>query len=133
MPGIDLARVRVELQRRRRVILEATQRAAADIERLRGAERDPDPVDVSQSEQAQYDLAQLGEIERREVADIDAALQRIDAGEYGVCRGCGERIEASRLAAMPFVLECTDCARDREEARALERRLAQRRRTMTPE
>ncbi len=133
MPGIELATVRLQLQRRRRLLLDANQRTAAEIERLRGAERDPEPVEASQSEQAQYDLEQLGEVERRELANIDAALQRLDAGEYGVCRRCGERIEASRLAAMPFVLECTECARDLEEARTLERKLGQKRRTMTPE
>jgi DnaK suppressor protein len=133
MPGPDVARVRLELQKRRRVLLEATQRTAAELERLRADGRITEPVEASQSEQAQYDLAQLGEVERREVADIDAALERLDAGEYGVCRRCGDAIEPGRVAAMPFVLECTECAREIEEERAVERKLAQRGRSIVPE
>ncbi|GHU03497.1 hypothetical protein FACS1894205_0150 [Alphaproteobacteria bacterium] len=33
----------------------------------------------------------------------------------GLCRSCGEEIEAERLAASPSALYCRDCAAEREE------------------
>lgn len=53
---------------------------------------------------------------RREIRRlrIDAALARLDAGEYGRCPRCGEDIEAKRLALDPAVPLCGTCARSLE-------------------
>ena len=40
---------------------------------------------------------------------IDAALQRIDAGTYGVCSNCGAEIPLERLKAQPEAELCLDC------------------------
>ena len=40
---------------------------------------------------------------------ITAALERLDAGEYGVCTECGEEIAPARLRVMPEVLTCVRC------------------------
>jgi DnaK suppressor protein len=50
--------------------------------------------------------------QRREsmLRDIEAALKRIDNGEYGLCRDCGEPINPKRLEFDPTVLRCVDCA-----------------------
>lgn len=133
MKAADLAKVRTRLQRRRREILEAARRALAAIDQLRGAERDPEPAGASQSEQIQYDLSRLGEVEQLEIGRIDAAIARLDAGEYGTCRDCHQKIDRRRLVALPFVLECADCASRREKADGIERELAKRPRTMVPE
>jgi DnaK suppressor protein len=132
MRGGELEILKSRLLDRRQLILEASQRAAAEIDQLRSAERDAEVEDASQGEQLQYDLSQLGEVEQREVAQIDAALQRLEAGKYGTCRDCGEEIDPGRLEALPFALDCADCAGRREDAQALQRELAGKRRTMTP-
>jgi RNA polymerase-binding transcription factor len=132
MNAFDLAQVRLRLQHRRREILETSRRTAGGIDQLRQAERDPEIEEASQSEQQQYDLAQLNEVEQREIAQIDAAIARLEEGEYGTCRGCGEDIDSSRLAASPFVLDCADCASHLEEAERIERELKKRARTMIP-
>ncbi|MFQ5534442.1 MAG: TraR/DksA family transcriptional regulator [Sphingomonadales bacterium] len=41
---------------------------------------------------------------------IDAALRRIEEGEYGYCTRCGEDIPAKRLAIDPAIARCVDCA-----------------------
>jgi DnaK suppressor protein len=51
----------------------------------------------------------LGERETGELAAIDAALTRIEAGDYGDCVGCGAAIPAARLKASPEVLRCIAC------------------------
>lgn len=43
------------------------------------------------------------------LADIRAAIQRIDNGTYGVCEDCDEDISARRLAAVPWALRCIKC------------------------
>ncbi len=116
MSDTNLDAVKVALQRRRRQILETTRRAAAELDALRSAERDPEFEEGAQSEHAQYTLSRLGETQRRELALIDAALARVDAGEYGVCRDCEAEIDPRRLAALPYALLCTECAQRREQA-----------------
>ncbi|WP_125132280.1 TraR/DksA C4-type zinc finger protein [Microbacterium sp. 10M-3C3] len=45
-----------------------------------------------------------------EIADIDAALARVDDGTYGVCAGCGRPIPAGRLEVRPTAQYCVACA-----------------------
>jgi RNA polymerase-binding protein DksA len=42
------------------------------------------------------------------LAEIDAALQRIEDGTYGICENCGKPIGAERLAALPWARLCID-------------------------
>lgn len=49
-----------------------------------------------------------------ELDQIEVALQRIDAGTYGTCDACGQEIAAERLAALPFVAQCIECAKNSE-------------------
>ncbi len=44
------------------------------------------------------------------------ALDRQRSGEYGICEGCGNRIAAARLRAIPEVTTCVVC-QDTEEQR----------------
>ncbi len=118
MQDLDLDKVREELQRRRRTILETVRRERAELEGLRAAERDPEFEEGAQSEHEQYTLASLSVSQRREVAAITAALSRIDAGEYGICADCEQEIDPRRLAALPPALLCADCARRREQGPA---------------
>jgi len=48
------------------------------------------------------------------LAEIDAALQRIEDGTYGTCTNCGKPIPQERLEARPYATLCIDCQRDRE-------------------
>ncbi len=118
----DLETMRLHLHRRRRLILETTARTSAELDALRSAERDPEFEEGAQSEHEQYTLTRLTEAQRREVAMIDAALQRVDSGDYGVCRDCDTDIDPRRLLALPYALYCADCAtrRERRTARELE-------------
>ena len=51
----------------------------------------------------------IGERETHELAMIDAALARIEAGSYGECTGCGTPIPAQRLQASPEASRCIAC------------------------
>jgi RNA polymerase-binding transcription factor DksA len=58
-------------------------------------------------------LEDLGAAGLREIRMIEAALQRIDAGTYGVCANCGVPIEPERLNAVPATPLCAVCASSR--------------------
>ena len=45
----------------------------------------------------------------------EAAIQRIEDGSYGLCKGCGEKIPKTRLDAIPYAAECVQCASQQEE------------------
>jgi DnaK suppressor protein len=53
----------------------------------------------------------------RQLAQIDAALQRLARGEYGICHDCDEFIGIPRLKALPFAHRCSAC-QSRAERRA---------------
>lgn len=45
------------------------------------------------------------------LADVDAALSRIDKGTFGTCVNCGGQIAVARLDARAYAATCIDCAR----------------------
>jgi DnaK suppressor protein len=47
---------------------------------------------------------------REHLEDLDRALDRIDAGDYGRCERCGGPIAAERLLARPAARTCISCA-----------------------
>jgi DnaK suppressor protein len=47
--------------------------------------------------------------DRDELAQVDAALLRLDEGRYGDCRDCGEPISLQRLQVQPAALRCAAC------------------------
>ncbi|MEV5040883.1 TraR/DksA family transcriptional regulator [Microbacterium sp. LMI1x-1-1.1] len=47
---------------------------------------------------------------RDELAQVAAALSRVDAGTYGVCERCGRPIPEARLEVRPQATMCVACA-----------------------
>ena len=58
----------------------------------------------------QRDLA-LRERNQDHLAQVEAALARLDAGTFGACVRCGKEIAAERLEAIPWASHCIDCQR----------------------
>lgn len=56
------------------------------------------------------------EILARDGRRIEAALERIEQGRYGLCCDCGEEMEGEWLAADPATPFCEDCQEDRMAA-----------------
>ena len=44
------------------------------------------------------------------LGEVDEALERLEAGTYGLCTSCGELISEARLQAMPAASRCITCA-----------------------
>jgi hypothetical protein len=50
------------------------------------------------------------------IAEVDAALKKIDAGKYGLCETCNDSIEKDRLEGNPLCRFCLDHLNDAERA-----------------
>jgi len=60
-----------------------------------------------------FERSQIGSLVRhvrRHLAEIDAAVERWDAGSYGMCEECGAVIDEERLEARPAARTCIACA-----------------------
>lgn len=53
-----------------------------------------------------------------ELLDIEAALRRMDEGNYGICAGCGRAIEQERILVLPTTTRCRLCEERRHIASA---------------
>ena len=73
-----------------------------------------DVVDAALDSAQDEISSQLAEVESRELASIENALQRMRDGQYGVCEACGSQIPMARLNALPYATMCINCQRERE-------------------
>lgn len=78
----------------------------ATVEAARRAPLDADFAEQAAELQGQDALGGIEDAKLHEVADIRAALSRIEAGSYGFCSVCGADIPAKRLAALPTATTC---------------------------
>ena len=114
----DLQKLRGLLQRRRRTLTESATQAQRELAALKEQERDPEYEEGAQSELADYTLSHLIENTRRELGQIDAAMQRMDQKVYGMCVDCGADIPLDRLEALPYAIRCEeDATRHEVESR----------------
>ncbi|MDL1895895.1 hypothetical protein FBQ82_06450 [Anaerolineae bacterium CFX7] len=66
--------------------------------------------DGSEIEQVSKNLALKKHLEGL-LAQIEAAVHRIEQGVYGLCERCGQTIHPERLQALPYATTCLGCAR----------------------
>ncbi len=79
--------------------------AASDV--ATDDEHDPEGHTIAWERQQ---TAALIEEANQALAAIDAAVERLDRGGYGICTSCGSTIAASRLEALPATATCVGCA-----------------------
>ncbi|MGA2018021.1 MAG: TraR/DksA C4-type zinc finger protein [Opitutaceae bacterium] len=74
------------------------------------AESHKDPADTA-AEKSERDIliAELG-MEKNSIAEIEAALQRIRSGSYGICEATAKPISPDRLRAIPWTRYCKEAA-----------------------
>jgi DnaK suppressor protein len=97
-----------KLLERRQHILDKLGHYEEDLAWLEQS-RSPEFSEEAQEETAANSLKALDQQERRELADIQRALGKIDEGTYGMCERCEEEIGLPRLKALPMVRLCIRC------------------------
>jgi DnaK suppressor protein len=74
-----------------------------------------DVVDAALDSAQDEISSQLAEVESRELAHIENALEQMREGRYGVCEGCDTNIPLARLQALPYATTCIQCQREAEK------------------
>ncbi len=87
-----------------------------------GKEEGMDAYDIASEERDREINLILSDRDRDKLQAIEDALERIDAGVYGICEDCGEEIAQERLEVMPFTRLCVSCQADREKEAKSHRR-----------
>ena len=95
---------------------EAHQKGNSTLEELTdNNEVFADPADRATAESDRAFTLRIRDRERRLIRKIQAALQRMGDGTYGICEECGEDISIARLKARPVTRLCINC-KARQEA-----------------
>lgn len=110
----QLTQAKERLLQLRRALMKEIQSAAAASREL-GQDAVPDIGDMAYNTYHRDVLLNLSENQRQKIRDIDAALERLATGEYGVCQRCEEEIAPKRMEVRPFSRYCIDCKTDVEK------------------
>ena len=65
--------------------------------------------DQAQMSHEEFVSLSLNGLEYEQLRQVDEALDRLDASEYGVCKECDEKISARRLQVVPWAAFCVPC------------------------
>jgi DnaK suppressor protein len=102
------------LIRRRDALRKALAGDLSLLKELR-AQSSGDVVDAALDSAQDEISSQLAEVESRELANIENALERLRDGQYGLCEGCDTTIPMARLQALPYATLCISCQREAEK------------------
>ena len=106
MSAVQNAEVRKALEQKKKELETRLERIHANLRR--GTEAD------SKERAKQFEdnevVDALGNEARTELKKIASALQRLEAGDYGICVECGLPINSGRLEVHPYADECIECA-----------------------
>ena len=81
----------------------------------------PDLTDQASAESDQAFVLKLKEREQKLLNKIDATLERINEGTYGICQSCEDPIPYPRLKARPVTTLCIECKTLEEEEEKIRR------------
>ena len=110
-----------DLQNARKTLEQMRQEVLNEVEEKYAASREigesnlPDLADVSSNAYSREMLLNLSDAQHRKLQDIEAALERMDNDEYGICASCGEDIAPRRMEVRPFSRYCIECKTDIEK------------------
>ena len=110
-----LLNLRTILIRRRDALRSALAGDLSLLKELR-SESPGDVVDAAYDSTQDEISSQLAEVESRELANIENALERMKAGKYGLCEVCNGKIPMARLNALPYATMCIECQRELERS-----------------
>lgn len=109
---MDAARRRLLAERERALSrmadLAGDHRGFVDASRDTNADDEHDPEGATIAFEREQ-VATLVRQTRDHLAEIDAALGRLEAGSYGTCERCGGPIDPERLAVRPTARTCVAC------------------------
>ena len=115
MRKAETARYRRALNSQLAVLLDHGEDTVHELRRRRPEEL-PDPTDRASMETDRAGALRLRDRDRRLIGKIREALERLEAGTFGLCQTCGGPISPARLRARPVTTLCIECKREAERA-----------------
>ena len=79
--------------------------------------------DISDDAARAYDRKLQGDLEEQEwnkLKQVEAALEKVENGEYGICDQCEKKIPEARLKIIPYTEFCTQCLSEIEKKSSLD-------------
>ena len=110
----ELEEFRVILDDRRATLVGSAKKAREE-EIAMDKDDLPDEIDLATSEYSQALTLRLRGREKVLLQKIDAALERLGEGSYGVCEECEGPIAPKRLRARPVTTLCIECKEAQEQ------------------
>ena len=111
----SMQNLRAILVRRRDALRSALAGDLSLLKELR-SESPGDVIDAAYDSVQDEISSQLAEVESRELAHIENALERMKEGTYGLCEVCNRKIPLERLDALPYATMCIECQRELERS-----------------
>ena len=114
---------KLDVEKFRQMLLDHRARFQAQARRLRRrssladqsdevselADYDDHPADVASETFEREKALAIDENVDDLIARVDRAIEKIDAGTYGICDRCGNGIGRARLEALPYAAFCIEC------------------------
>jgi DnaK suppressor protein len=111
-----LQRFRKRLEEEKTRLEEQIEDYERELEEARltesSSDRSPDPGNAEASSM-KLEYAKELSIEQNSIdllSKVNRALERIEAGTYGICESCGKAIPVERLDVLPYSTVCVECA-----------------------
>lgn len=101
----DLAGYKDILLTRKRELYSRLTKIETDLDTLKSG----DSADRAIERENDEVLEEFGSTGLKELKAIEAALDRIAAGTFGICAKCGNPVAPARLAAVPHAALCEEC------------------------
>jgi len=106
---------RASLESERETVVRRLAALSHDFDEVVASSRDSNADDEHDPEghTIAFERSQVSALMRQSqahLAEVDAALARVDDGTYGVCERCGRPIPGGRLEARPTARTCVVCA-----------------------
>lgn len=109
------------IQKFKNQLLEEKKRLEADLSKLANKDGENyetkfediernDEANADEFEQYVDDLAVTETLDKN-LKEVEAALERIKSGTYGLCSNCDKEIPVARLEVYPAAVRCLDCAK----------------------
>ena len=85
-------------------------------------------ADISDDAARSYGKKLQGDLEEQEwvkLKQVEAALKKVEDGEYGICEQCEQEILETRLEIMPYTEFCIQCLSEIEKHTSLDNQKTQ--------
>lgn len=98
------------LEHERQELLEDMEHLRQELRSMAEPSADEADVDAYEREKTWALLRRLQD----KLESIERAIEAAREGTYGICKGCGERIDPARLEILPEATLCLECQRKLE-------------------